>query len=195
VPGYEADDIMATLASRGTKAGIHTVLVTPDKDVGQLVGPQVSMMDPRDFTLQGPAAIKDRLGVVPELVTDLQALAGDSTDNIPGVRGIGPKTAVALIDALGNLEAIMSSVDRVPDLPIRGAKGVASKLEAGRDDVELSLKLVRLHDEVPLPEKLQSLRYLRWRGASADADAFFDRLGFHQPLRSVRALESRRAGN
>jgi len=193
VPGYEADDLMATLARRGREAGVRTVLVSTDKDVTQLVDDHVSVMDPRDFTVSGPAEVERRMGVPPSLVADLLALAGDSTDNVPGVKGIGTKTAVALLRAMGSLESLFARVEEVSSLKLRGAASVQRRLVEGREAAELSLRLVRLHEGVPLPEGLKRLGNVRFRGPAEDAETIFERLGFHQPLRVVRALARRQA--
>ncbi|MCB9832876.1 MAG: hypothetical protein H6807_10400 [Planctomycetes bacterium] len=188
IPGFEADDLMATFARRSREAGLECVLVTPDKDVLQLVGPGISVMDPKTLGLQDAEAVVTRLGVPPALVTTLQALAGDATDNVPGVAGVGAKTALALVQGLGDLDAIYARLDQVAGLPIRGARGLGAKLEAGRERAYLSLDLVRLDDRAPLSDDAMTLGMLRYRGPGPEADALCDRLGFHQPLRSLRAL-------
>ena len=187
--GYEADDLMATMARRAGAAGIETVLVTPDKDVHQLIGPEVYVMDPKTFQLLDERSVQERFGVSPALMVDYLALAGDSTDNVPGVRGVGPKTATALVQNLGCVQDVFSRLDRVADLPIRGAKTLADKLLRGRDDAFLSLELVRLCAEVPLTDDMMNLKHLRYTGPLRDADQLFDELGFHAPLRNLRALE------
>lgn len=186
IPGYEADDLMATIASRGSKAGVRTILITPDKDVAQLIDSDVKVMDPKDFGIVDAEAVHRKFGVAPEQLADLLALAGDSTDNIPGVAGVGPKTASALIQAFGSLDQLYASLESVPDLPIRGAKTLPAKLTASREDVYLFRDLVRLSTEAPLSEDAMTLGMLGFEGPRIDADALFDRLGFHGPLRSLR---------
>ena len=188
IVGYEADDLMATMAFRAKKAGVKVVLVTPDKDCLQLVDDQVVVLDGKGGPPFDAAGVEAKMGVPPERVIDLLALAGDSSDNVPGVRGIGPKSAVALIQALGGLEDIYANLDRVPDLAVRGAKSLATKLEAGKENAFLSRKLVILDEEVPLSDEALTLGSLRWKGPKPSADAFFDELGFHGPLRTLRAL-------
>ncbi|MEE9391449.1 MAG: 5'-3' exonuclease H3TH domain-containing protein [Planctomycetota bacterium] len=186
--GYEADDLMATMAYRATKAGVKVVLVTPDKDVLQLVDDNVEVLDGKGSPVFDAAAVEKKLGVPPHRVVDLLALAGDSSDNVPGVRGVGPKSAVALIQALGGLDDIYENLDRVPELAIRGSKSLAAKLEAGRESAFLSRRLVVLDQEVPLSDESLTLGSLRWRRPKPSADAFFDELGFHGPLRTLRAI-------
>ncbi len=194
IPGYEADDLMATFARRSEQAGVESVLVTPDKDVLQLVRDAVRVMDPKSLELQDRGKVIERMGVPPELVTTLLALAGDSTDNVPGVAGVGPKTALALVQALGSLESIFERLDDVAALPIRGAKTLGAKLEAGRERAFLSHELVVLDDAAPLSEEDMTLGMLRYRGPREDATALFDDLGFHAPLRTLSALGERDEG-
>ena len=101
--GYEADDIIATYTNRAVEKGHNVTIVSSDKDLMQLVGPQVRMLDPIKNKFIGPDEVFEKFGVAPEKVTDIQALAGDSTDNIPGVPGIGVKTAALLINEFGYL--------------------------------------------------------------------------------------------
>jgi DNA polymerase-1 len=188
IPGYEADDLMATIAHRGMKVGITTILVTPDKDVQQLVGKRVKVMDPRSFSVGGPEEVRERFGVAPDQLPDLLSLAGDSTDNIPGVPGVGLKTAVALILEFGSLEEIYRNLDQVGRLDLRGAKNLPVKLGSAREEIYLYRDLVRLRTEAPLSEEAMTLGMLRYGGPRGDADSFFDALGFHGPLRALRRL-------
>lgn len=162
-PGFEADDIMATLAGRSLRAAVDCVLVTPDKDCLQLVSEGVAVMDPTSWTMCGPSEVRERLGVTPEHVVDFLALAGDPSDNVPGVPGVGPKTARALVNALGSIDSILARLDEVGELPIRGARSLAGKLDEHRDAARHSLELVRLRADVPLPDEFTSLRRFRLR--------------------------------
>ena len=186
IPGYEADDLMATMAYRGRRAGIRTILVTPDKDVCQLVEANVLMMDPRSLELADHDAVMKRFGVAPASLPDVQALAGDATDNIPGVAGVGLKTAVRLIQAFGSMDAVYARLDEVAALDIRGAKSIAKKLEAGRRMAYLSRELVRLNTDAPLSKDAMTLGMLRYRGPRQDADAHFDEIGYRAPLQALR---------
>jgi DNA polymerase-1 len=186
IPGYEADDLMATLAERGRKAGITTVLITPDKDVCQLVGPRVEVMDPKTLERRGPEEVRQRFGVDPGQLADLLALSGDSTDNIPGVSGVGAKTARALVQAFGGLDGIYENLEGVDKLKIRGSAKLAAKLLAEREAVYLYRDLVRLQTEAPLSREAMTLGMLRYRGPTDDADQIFERLGFVGPLKGLR---------
>src|SRR5262249_40782283 len=120
-PGVEADDVIGTLAVQASRAGIQTVIVTGDKDMMQLVDECTSLLDPVRERRFGPAEVAARFGVPPPLVPDVLGLMGDSIDNIPGVKGIGEKTASALVGGLGPVEDILAAPERIETLPIRGA--------------------------------------------------------------------------
>ncbi|MFT7618165.1 MAG: DNA polymerase-1 [Planctomycetota bacterium] len=186
--GFEADDLMATMAKRAIEANIETVLVTPDKDVHQVIRPGTYVMDPKSFQLIDEDKVKERFGVKPAHLVDFLALAGDSTDNVPGVRGVGPKSATALVASLGSLPEIYEKLDLVADLPIRGAKSIAKKLSEQKEEAFLSLELVKLREDVPLSDEMMNLKTLRYLGPRPDADPLFDELGFHAPLRNLRSL-------
>lgn len=190
IPGYEADDLMATMASRGRRAGIRTILVTPDKDVCQLVEANVLVMDPRSYEIADHDSVVERFGVPPGSLPDVQALAGDATDNIPGVAGVGLKTAVRLVQAFGSLDAIYARLDEIAGLDIRGAKGIAKKLEDGRRMAYLCRELVRLNTDAPLSKDAMTLGMLRYRGPRDDADAHFDEVGYRAPLQALRRHSS-----
>ena len=109
----------------------------------------VELFDPAKGTRLGPAGVREKLGVMPDQVADFLALAGDAVDDIPGVKGVGNKTAAALLQEMGSLERIYERLDEVETLSIRGAKSVARKLEAGREQAELSRKLTGLVEDAP----------------------------------------------
>lgn len=149
VPGFEADDVMGTLAKQAERAGLETYLVTADKDLMQLVSPQVKIyslrkVDNRQEILDA-AGVQLKFGVPPERVIDMLALMGDSSDNIPGVRGIGEKTAVKLIQDYGDLETVLARAAEIKP------KGVADKILANVEMARLSQELATIHTDVPLP--------------------------------------------
>ena len=119
------------------------------------------------------------------------ALVGDSTDNIPGVPGVGPKTAKTLIQHFGTIDALYDGLDQISTLPIRGAKTLGTKLKAAEPDARLALSLVTLRSDVPLDVDRSNIEAsTRWNGPQgAEADQFFDRLGFHRPLLHLRSLK------
>ncbi|MGB1920009.1 MAG: 5'-3' exonuclease, partial [Candidatus Puniceispirillaceae bacterium] len=112
-PGFEADDLIATYATLAEADGLETVIVSSDKDLMQLVRGNVSMLDPMKQRRIGADEVVERFGVLPEKVVDVQALAGDSTDNVPGVPGIGIKTAAELINLYGDLETLLASAEEI----------------------------------------------------------------------------------
>lgn len=190
VPDYEADDLMATLARRGRAEGLAVRLFSGDKDLCQLVrddAPAVVIEDPRSGDVSDEAGVVSRIGVAPARAVDFFALTGDSTDNIPGVFGVGPKAAVSLVQAFGDLDAMYADLGRVEALPVRGARSLAARLAVGRDEAFLARTLVRLHDDVPIGE-LELRTAARWRGPRADADAFFAALGSAGALKGLRTL-------
>ena len=145
--GYEADDVLGTLAAQAVEAGVETVLVTLDNDLLQLVRPgvRVYMYRPyqRDYVLYDEAGVRERFGFEPRRVIDYKALVGDSSDNIPGVRGIGEKGAKALIERWGTVEEIYQHLDEVTPQRARNA------LAAGREEAELSRRLATIVEDVP----------------------------------------------
>jgi DNA polymerase-1 len=149
VPGFEADDIMGTLAKQAERAGLETYLVTADKDLMQLVSPQVKIYSLRKVDNQqeilDAAGVQQKFGVPPERVIDMLALMGDSSDNIPGIRGIGEKTAVKLIQDYGDLDTILAKAAEIKP------KGVADKILANIEMARLSQELATIHTNVPLP--------------------------------------------
>jgi DNA polymerase-1 len=148
VPGFEADDILATLARQAEAEGRETIIVTGDRDALQLAGPHVSIMantrGVTDVKIYDPAAVEERFGVPPQLIPDLIGLKGDTSDNIPGVPGIGDKTAAQLLAQFGSLEAVLERVDEVA-----GAKK-QQLLREHRDLALLSRKLALLDRDAPI---------------------------------------------
>lgn len=142
--GYEADDILATLARIGEERGLEVLLCTSDKDCRQLLSQRVRIFNLRKQEEFGPAELLADWGVRPDQVVDLQALVGDSVDNVPGVPGIGIKTAAKLLQEFGTLDNLLANIDKVP-----GAKKQES-LRASGDIVAVSRQLVRLAQDVPL---------------------------------------------
>ncbi|RLE31459.1 DNA polymerase I [Candidatus Acetothermia bacterium] len=155
LPGYEADDIMATLARSAERQGLEVLLLTGDKDMAQLVSDKVLLLRPgrkpsEGLTLLDREGVEEKFGVPPEKIVDLLALVGDTSDNVPGVRGIGDKTAKRLLAEFGSLEAILDNVDKVRN------KRAAQALMEHREEALLSRELVRLR-EVELDVTLADL--------------------------------------
>ena len=161
--GYEADDIIATFARQAREAGGEVTIISSDKDLMQLVGDGVVIYDTMKDKDIGREQVHDRFGVYPELVTDVQALAGDSSDNIPGAPGIGIKTAPLLINEFGDLETLLACADQISQNKRR------ETLIEFADQIRLSKKLVTLDTQVPLDYNLTDLE-LR----EADPDTLFE---------------------
>ncbi len=148
--GFEADDLIATYTREARAAGAQVTIVSSDKDLMQLVGDGVAMFDAMKNRTIGPDEVRERFGVGPERVIDVQALAGNSIDNVPGVPGIGVKTAAQLIGVYGDLETLLARAGE-----IRQPKRRQSLID-GADNARLSKDLVRLCDDVPLPEPIEA---------------------------------------
>ncbi|OBW99408.1 DNA polymerase I [Gallibacterium genomosp. 1] len=157
VEGVEADDVIGTLAKQASKAGRNVLISTGDKDMAQLVDDKIMLINTMTNTLLDREGVIEKYSVPPELIIDLLALMGDSSDNIPGVPSVGNKTAVALLQGLGGIADIYSQLDRIADLPIRGAKKLADKLVAGKEDADLSYKLATIKTDVPLEVTFEQL--------------------------------------
>ena len=148
---FEADDLIATYARHAVEAGAKVTIVSSDKDLMQLVNDEVTMLDPIKNRPIGIAEVRERFGVGPERVIDVQALCGDSVDNVPGVPGIGVKTAAELINAYGDLETLLARAAEIKQPKRRQA------LIENEKKARLSKELVKLDDDVPLPCPLSAL--------------------------------------
>jgi len=155
---YEADDLIAALHARLRPEGHRVVVVTSDKDLGQLVDEGTLLYDFARGERYGPAEIEVRFGVRPAQIADYLALAGDPVDDIPGVPGVGKKSAAALVRAFGTLDELYARLDQVEELPLRGARSLAAKLAAGREAAFLSRRLATLAREAPVSAGLGDLR-------------------------------------
>ena len=169
--GFEADDVIGTLAERAAEAGFDVAIVSIDKDFFQLVRAGVRVYDPReDGAWFDQAAVTEKFGVPPQHVVDVLALVGDTSDNVPGVPGIGRKGAIDLVTAGGGLDVLLDQPDRIPQRKYREA------LVANRDTALRSRELVTIRRDVPLDVDLESLRY---RGASRErCYDLFSRMAF-----------------
>ncbi|AUQ41524.1 DNA polymerase I [Yersinia ruckeri] len=150
VSGVEADDVIGTLAQEAEKAGYSVLISTGDKDMAQLVTPNITLINTMNNTILGPEEVREKFGVPPELIIDFLALMGDSSDNIPGVPGVGEKTAQALLQGLGGLDTLYSNLDKIASLTFRGAKTLSAKLEQNKDVAYLSYQLATIKTDVEL---------------------------------------------
>jgi len=151
VEGVEADDVIGTLANQASLAGRDTVISTGDKDMAQLVTEHVSLVNTMTNTEMDVQGVHEKFGIGPELIIDFLALMGDKVDNIPGVPGVGEKTALALLQGLGSIETIYANLDKVADLSFRGSKTMSAKLEANEEFAKLSYELATIKLDCELP--------------------------------------------
>lgn len=175
---YEADDLIGTLCAQLLGEGCGAVVVTNDKDLGQLVGDRVELYDFARGERYGADGVVERFGVRPEQIADYLGLAGDAVDNIPGVKGVGAKSAAGLLREFADLEAIYADLEQVASLSLRGAKSIARKLEADREMAFLSRKLATIAADAPVRAIADELVFA---GPERDkVETLFGRLGFER---------------
>jgi DNA polymerase I len=162
---YEADDLIGALAMLLGKQGQRVVVVTSDKDLAQLVNEHTVMYDYAKGIRYDEAGVLAKWGVRADQIVELLGLAGDPVDDIPGVRGVGPKTAVPLLNTFDDLDELYANLDRVAEIEMRGAKTLGAKLAAAKDDAMLSRELARLAYEAPVDAKLSTLE---WTGPNVE---------------------------
>ena len=157
IEGVEADDVIGTLAVAASKANQKVLISTGDKDMAQLVDDNIMLINTMNNTLLDREAVIEKYGIPPELIIDYLALMGDSADNIPGVAGVGEKTAIGLLQGIGSMAEIYANLDKVAELTIRGAKKLGDKLLAEKEMADLSYRLATIKTDVALditPEQL-----------------------------------------
>jgi len=184
---YEADDLIGSALIALRMAGFRSVIVSADKDFGQLIGDHDEQWDPQRNQRWDQHGVKARLGVRPDQVADYLALTGDSVDNIPGVSGIGPKTAAILLHHFGTLDALLERADEVAFLRMRGAAAAALKLREHAQSARLSRLLSGIALDAPVP--LEANDYLRRSFDTGAVESLFDRLKLGPLTRArVRAI-------
>lgn len=156
-PGVEADDVIGTLSREASRKGLAVVISTGDKDMAQLVDTHTTLVNTMTQTVMDEAGVQEKFGIPPSLIIDFLALMGDKVDNIPGVPGVGEKTALGLLQGLGSLDDIYNNLDKVAALSFRGAKTMGAKLEKEKDNADLSYQLATIKTDVPLELKLEQL--------------------------------------
>lgn len=156
--GVEADDVIGTLAVQLSQQGYPVVISTGDKDMAQLVNEQITLVNTMNDTLLDPDGVVNKFGIPPSLIIDYLALMGDKVDNIPGVPGVGEKTALALIQGLGSMDDIYANLDKVPTLDFRGAKKMPEKLAEHEAQARLSYQLATIKTDCELKESLADLK-------------------------------------
>ena len=188
IDGVEADDVIGTLAIQATAISQPVVVSTGDKDIAQLVNEYITLVNTMTNTVLDHDGVVEKFGVPPELIIDFLALLGDKSDNIPGVPGVGEKTALGLLQGIGGLDEIYQRLDEVAGLDFRGAKNMAPKLEKHKElaylsyllatiktDVEMPLNISQLHNQAPNQERLAEL---------------FDQLEFKSWVKELSAEDS-----
>lgn len=180
-PTYEADDLIGTLVAHGRRKGRASTIVTRDKDLTQLVSKEDVFWD---FAGKGKLRydqIPDSFGVWPEQIADFLALAGDAVDNIKGVPGVGKKTATGLLQHFGSLNKIYANLDKVHEVKVRGAKTLAAKLDAHKEDAYLARQLTGIACDVPI-ENAEALMQPA-APKLGEINALFDEAGIGMALR------------
>jgi 5'-3' exonuclease len=184
---FEADDLIGSTVWNLRALGWRSVIVSADKDFGQLLGEHDEQWDYARSTRWGPAGVQEKLGVQPHQVADYLALCGDAVDNIPGVPGIGAKTAAALLSHFGSLDILLDRIDEVAFLRLRGAASCAAKLREHADQARLYRRLTRIALDAPGASSAEML--LRRPGGHDHLDTLGEQLGFGAFTRSrLRAL-------
>lgn len=156
---HEADDLIATIIRQTEATGAHYVIVTTDKDLAQLVSERVTLADPGRGLRFDPAGVEAKFGVRPDQITDYLGLAGDAVDNIPGVRGIGPKTAAQLLKRHGSLEGVFEHRAAAITASPRIDSAMVAKLKEDAEIAALSKRLATVADDAPIEVTLDGLRY------------------------------------
>ncbi|MDZ7268708.1 MAG: exodeoxyribonuclease IX [candidate division KSB1 bacterium] len=173
---FEADDLIGTIIHKLRRASGEFVIVSGDKDLAQLVGPRVTLWDFAKNRRWNEKGVKQHFGVPPRQMVDWLALMGDAVDNIPGVRGIGAKTAAALLAKFHDLDELYARLEAVATMKLRGAAAIRARLEQDRARAMLSRQLATIATQAPLRVNWRMLKYT---GADrGKVEALFDRLGF-----------------
>ena len=165
IDGVEADDVIGTLAIEASKLNLPVVVSTGDKDIAQLVDEHITLVNTMTDTTLDRDGVYEKFGIAPDLIIDYLALLGDKSDNIPGVPGVGEKTALALLQGIGGLDSIYNRLDEVAELPFRGAKTTSAKLVENKELAYLSYELATIKTDVKLPLGVTELQ-----NASPDQD-------------------------
>ncbi len=157
IEGVEADDVIGTLAAQASQVGMPVLISTGDKDMAQLVNEHVTLINTMTNVVMDREGVIEKFGIPPELIIDYLALMGDKVDNIPGVPGVGDKTATALLQGIGGLQSLYNNLDKIADLGFRGSKTMAKKLQDNHDNAWLSYRLATIKLDVELEHSPQQL--------------------------------------
>ncbi|MDY7025822.1 MAG: DNA polymerase I [Pseudomonadota bacterium] len=187
VEGVEADDVIGTLARQGAEVGMNVVISTGDKDMAQLVNERITLVNTMTNKVYDRDGVIEKFTVPPELIIDYLALVGDKSDNIPGLAGVGEKTASALLNQVGSIDTIYQQLEKLPELSIRGAKSLPKKFEEHEDRVRLSHLLATIKLDCELELSIEQLTL-----GEPDTQALFSlyqQLEFKTQLRELEAIE------
>ena len=185
---YEADDLIGTLATQLVRDNHQVVVVSSDKDLMQLVNEQVTYWDFARDQRYDAAAVRAKFGVWPHQIVDMLALMGDAVDNIPGVKGVGRKTAVALLNHFERIEELYSSIDSLLQLPIRSGAALKKLLSEQKEAAFLSKRLAAIAGDAPVQSHISSLKYC---GAREDlVEPLFSRLQLNRHKSRIPAWNS-----
>ncbi len=182
-PGVEADDVIGTLARQASSQGIATLISTGDKDMAQLVDKNTFLINTMTDTVLDEQAVQERFGIPPQLIIDYLGLMGDKVDNIPGVPGVGEKTALAMLQGIGSMDKIYQNLDKLADLGFRGSKSMAKKMQEHEKMARLSYQLATIKTDVELTES-----YADFTHKEQDTDALialFGKLEFKRWLAAM----------
>ncbi|WP_372742537.1 5'-3' exonuclease H3TH domain-containing protein, partial [Neptunomonas sp.] len=157
--GVEADDVIGTMALQATQQGCDILISTGDKDMAQLVNQHVTLINTMTNTVMDAEGVKEKYGIHPHLIIDFLALVGDKSDNIPGVPGVGEKTALAMLQGIGGISVLYERLDDIAALGFRGSKTMAKKLQDHREAAELSYLLATIKTDVPLDFELSDIKH------------------------------------
>jgi len=185
--GYEADDVLGTLARRATREGLEVRILTRDKDLLQLLGPHVAIYDNTKDRLVTPEVLQEDKGITPDQVVDWLGLAGDTSDNVPGVPGIGDKTALALVREFGSMDGVLANVEKV------SGKKRRENLTQFADQARLSRELVTLDTEVPLEADFEGMLFTG--GDREELLGLFRELGFQRFLDGMTVTVAEQRGS
>ncbi|MBM7072577.1 DNA polymerase I [Shewanella sp. 202IG2-18] len=157
IPGVEADDVIGTIAVNASKEGRNVLISTGDKDMAQLVDENVTLINTMTDTIMGTEEVTNKFGVGPNLIIDLLALMGDKADNIPGLPGVGEKTALAMLQGVGSVAKLLDDPDAVTQVTFRGSKSMPAKIRDNAEDLQLSYDLATIKIDVELEQAWQEL--------------------------------------
>ncbi|PHI35779.1 DNA polymerase I [Pseudoalteromonas sp. GCY] len=158
ISGVEADDVIGTFSKIASEQSRHVLISTGDKDMAQLVNEHVTLINTMTNTILDPEGVVDKFGIGPDLIIDYLALMGDKVDNIPGVPGVGEKTALAMLQGLGSIDSLYENLDKIADLGFRGSKTMAKKLEEHQEQLKLSYELATIKLDCEVEQDLEQFK-------------------------------------